>query len=123
MVEQPIRERLSEYSRKQRAKQVERQQARFLAGPIPIAWLSTACRLPGKALHVGLAIWYRKRVFKKPEVPVTPHLLETFGVDRRTGYRALANLEAADLVKVDRRRGRSPRVTIQEPDKKLKVDE
>ena len=30
---------------------------RFLKGPIPMDWLSAAARLPGKSLHVAIAIW------------------------------------------------------------------
>jgi hypothetical protein len=30
---------------------------RFLKGPVPMPWLATAARLPGKALAVGIALW------------------------------------------------------------------
>ena len=30
----------------------------FLKGPIPMAWLNAAAKLPGKTLNVGIAIWW-----------------------------------------------------------------
>lgn len=30
----------------------------FLKGPIPLPWLQGAARLPGKALHVGVVLWF-----------------------------------------------------------------
>src|SRR5215831_13441617 len=29
----------------------------FLKGPVPWPWLTTAARLPGKALHVAVLLW------------------------------------------------------------------
>ena len=29
----------------------------FIAGPLPLEWINHAASLPGKALHVGLALW------------------------------------------------------------------
>jgi hypothetical protein len=88
----------------------------FLRGPIPLVWLSRACRLSPKALAVGLALWFKAGMSKNsPEVVASPGLLKRFGVmARRTQYQALSNLERAGLVAVDRGRGRCPRVTILE---------
>ena len=110
--EEPISERLSDDSRRRRERRVESRRSQFLAGPIPLSWLIAAGRLPGKALQVGLAIWYRRKVGREPDIVVTPTLLERFGVSRRSGYRALRNLQRAKLIAVERRRGRSPSVRI-----------
>jgi hypothetical protein len=32
--------------------------APFIKGPIPLAWMKAVAMLPGKCLHVGLALWY-----------------------------------------------------------------
>ena len=32
---------------------------KFLKGPIPLYWLIAASKLPGKALAVGVVIWFR----------------------------------------------------------------
>ena len=31
---------------------------KFLKGPIPENWLAQAARLPGKAFHVGIVLWF-----------------------------------------------------------------
>ena len=45
-----------------------RQIGHFVMGPIPLAWLGPATRLPGKALAVGLAIWYLRGLKKLERV-------------------------------------------------------
>ena len=88
---------------------------RFLKGPIPAEWLSRAASLPGKALHVGLAVWFSAGLAKGPRVRLSGTVLAMFGVDRRhTAYRALERLEAANLVTVDRHPGRNPLVTLRD---------
>lgn len=84
----------------------------FLKGPIPGAWLEAAGRLPGKCLHVGLAIWHVKAM--RREIRVTRGLLDRFGVKAGAGRWALAKLQAAGLVTVERKPGCSPVVTILE---------
>ena len=81
-------------------------------GPVPLAWLLAAARLPGRALHVGLAIWCTAQ----PSGALSVHLSNTacvrFGLDRNAKYRGLDLLERTGLVAVERKRGRSPAVTI-----------
>src|SRR5262249_13109563 len=43
----------------------------FLRGPIPLKWLTMASSLPGKALHVALAIWYGSGLRKSAMVPLS----------------------------------------------------
>jgi hypothetical protein len=85
---------------------------KFLAGPIPLTWLTTAAQLPGKALSVGLALWFLRGCQKRATVRLTRQTLEQFGVSRKAGYRGLELLEAAGLVEARRHVGRSPWVTI-----------
>lgn len=104
-------ERLSDNSvRRQQAKS-KRRTSRFVKGPIPLAWLSSACGLGGKVGQVVLAIWYARGLNGEP-VALTASLLTTFGVTPKTGRSVLARLETAGLVTVERRRGRCPRVTV-----------
>ena len=88
----------------------------FVKGPIPLTWLSKACRLRGKALAIAMALWFKAGVQRNvPTVVLSSTLLKRFGVtNRKSGYRGLALLEAAGLVEVERHRGRCPRVTIRE---------
>ena len=37
----------------------------FLKGPIPLPWLAVAATLPGKALAVGIIIWFLQGIQKK----------------------------------------------------------
>jgi hypothetical protein len=87
----------------------------YLGGPIPLGWLSRAADLPGKALHVSLALWFEALVRRSKGPVVQPRraTLGRFGAgSRRTLYRSLRALEGAGLVRVERRVGRPFRVTI-----------
>ena len=86
----------------------------FLKGPIPGAWLSAASRLPGKAFHVGVALWHAAGMVKQTEVKMTQQLLGKFCVLRKAGARGLQQLESAGLVSVVRHVGRCPLVKINE---------
>lgn len=98
-----------------RAPQVKRGQ-HFLCGPIPIPWLSVAMKLPGKALHVAIAVWYLSGLSKgAAKVHLSPTLVRKLGVQRHTAYRALLALEKAGLVSVVRHRGKAAQVTILDP--------
>jgi hypothetical protein len=83
-----------------------------LRGPIPLEWLSTAARLPGKSLHVGIALWFMGELQKSRSVPLSNMAGLRFGLDRNAKYRALVWLERAGLVKVERKLGRAPIVTL-----------
>ena len=86
----------------------------FLKGPIPGAWLSVASKLPGKAFHIGIALWHESGMTNLREVRMTTTLIRKFGVLRGAGARALHQLESAGLVSVVRHTGRCPLVTINE---------
>jgi hypothetical protein len=61
---------------------------------------------------VGLAIWYLRGLKNCETVKLTGPILNQFGVDRHAKYRALAALEKARLVRVERRMGKNPTVEI-----------
>jgi hypothetical protein len=88
------------------------QDRRFLAAPVPVQWLETAAKLPGRSLHVGLVLWYAAGWAQSASVRLSNVLCLGFGVDRNAKYRALFCLEDAGLIAVKRKRGRSPLVTI-----------
>jgi DNA-binding MarR family transcriptional regulator len=86
---------------------------KFLKGPIPMNWLNRAAGLPGKALHVGIALWHLAGLTRHVStVSLSATVLRDMGISRTTGYRALAALEEAGLVRVERQPGRLSRVTI-----------
>ena len=85
---------------------------RFLKGPVPLPWLQSASKLPGKSLQVGVALWYRAGLEGKSTVTLTNVLLAEFGVDRYAKRRALRHLRDAGLISVLQKNGRNPVVTI-----------
>ena len=86
----------------------------FIKGPLPLPWIHRAAALPGKALHVALALWYVKGLCRSATFPFKRKLSAEMGVSPDATYDALTNLEAAGLIRVDRHRGRSPVVTIRD---------
>lgn len=86
---------------------------RFLRGPIPWDWLAQAARLPGHALHVAIALWHLSGLHRQAaQVVLHTAVLRELGITRTTAYRALAALEGAALIAVERHAGRLPRVTL-----------
>ena len=84
----------------------------FLKGPVPLVWLEAAARLPGKSLHAGVALWYAAGLTRSASVPLSNISGVRFGLDRNAKYRALSWLEAAGLIRVERKLGRAPVVTL-----------
>jgi DNA-binding transcriptional ArsR family regulator len=91
---------------------IKRSSNRFLKGPIPWNWIIRASRLPGRALTLGLCLWRLEGATRKAAIPLSNSELEPFGIDRAAKSRGLAELEQAGLIKVARRRGRWPIVTL-----------
>ena len=87
----------------------------FLRGPIPIPWLIAAAKLPGRSLHVGLALWYYAGMRSTHQINFPIRWLKTaFNMERHAAYRGLAALEKAGLVSVARYRGHASRVVLLE---------
>jgi hypothetical protein len=84
----------------------------FLKGPVSLGWLAAAAKLPGRALHVGIVIWFRAGLTGGLSVRLSRAHVVPFGIDRYAMRRALAELEAAKLISVSRALGRSPVVTL-----------
>ena len=84
-------------------------------GHVPLNWFSAAARLPGRSLHAALAVWVLAGQSRSEQVGFTNVIAERFGLDRNSKYRALDWLEQAGLVRVERKLGRSPLVTLLDP--------
>lgn len=84
----------------------------FVRGPIPLEWLQCAIPQGRKALHVAMAIWYSAGFKKEVTIKLTRKKLKVFGVTTETARTLLHKFEEVGLVSVDRKRGRSPIVTI-----------
>ena len=105
----------SQFLSKQRMPRIAKGE-RFLRGPIPLNWLSAAAALPGRSLHVGVALWLEAGLRNSAVVPLSNISGRHFGLDRNAKYRALAWLENAGLITVERKLGRAPIVTILHPE-------
>ena len=86
----------------------------FLKGRIPLPWLEAAARLPGKSLHVALALWFLGGLHKSRVIALSNVVSARFGLDRNSKYRGLAALEGAGLITIVRKLGRAPVVTLNE---------
>lgn len=94
------------------SKRRRRRRGEFLKGPIPLAWLSAAGRLSGKALAVGIVAWHLAGLTNKRTVKWRSKKAKQMGIERHAAYRALEALENAGLIKVKRHLGRTPIITI-----------
>ncbi|MBQ0721699.1 MAG: hypothetical protein KBT88_16175 [Gammaproteobacteria bacterium] len=84
----------------------------FLRGPIPLPWISAAAELPGKSLHLSLAIWFRASLSQNGTIRLGNSLLAQFGVNPDAKRRALKALEDAGLIEVTRVKNKNPVVTL-----------
>ncbi len=61
----------------------------FLKGPIPLPWITRASALTGKALHVGIALWFYSGLTKSKEIALNLTALQEWGIQRDTARRGL----------------------------------
>ena len=92
-----------------------RNTAPFIKGPIPIAWLSQAAALPGKALHLALAIQWLSGMNKGAPVKVSKNALAHFCISTDAYRDGLKRLEGVGLISVTRLPGQSPFVQVTQP--------
>jgi len=111
-------EKLSDSSLERRRVRAEKRSGQFIYGPIYLEPMRIASNLPGKALAVWLLILFWSGVERtSQDIPIRPGTIERFGISRQSSYRALAALERAGLISVDRQRGRAALVTIRDAGK------
>ena len=89
--------------------------APFIKGPIPIAWLSQAAALPGKALHLALAIQWLSGMNKGAPVKVSKNALAHFCISTDAYRDGLKRLEGVGLISVTRLPGQSPFIQVTQP--------
>lgn len=84
----------------------------FVKGPIPLPWIASAAKCKGRALHTALLLCYLSGVQGRDTIKVGNQKASNFGLSRSSKLRGLQALEAAGLIKCDRKSGRNPVVTI-----------
>jgi hypothetical protein len=80
--------------------------------PVPLNWLCAAASLPGKALAVGIALWFLVGCRKTKTVSLPRRTMTRFSIGRKAAHRGLLLLEKAGLVHVRQMTGRSHIVTV-----------
>jgi hypothetical protein len=93
--------------------QQRRRQRHFLPA-LPAALFVRLAVLPGKALAVYLVALQRSRIKRTNPVALTSAYLSQFGLMRWDKTRALAVLEKAGLVRVERQKRKNPLVHLVE---------
>jgi len=101
--------------RSKRGKPRHRSNQRFLKGPIPWNWIVMASRLPGKTLHVGIALWFIAGLKKDKVVKMQKKIREEMGISRQAYHAALEHLEASGLISVQRKPGATPIIELCNP--------
>jgi hypothetical protein len=86
--------------------------ALFLRGPVPLEWLTVAANLPGKALHLAIALWWRHGLVKGKPFKLTKSALLALNVERDAERLGLARLEQAGLIQLERKPGQRPTISI-----------
>ncbi len=84
----------------------------FLRGPIPMDWLSKASDLPGKTLHLAMALWWLNGMSKGEAFKLTGKALDLLHVSRDAMRDGLNRLEQHGLIRVERKTGQRPVITI-----------
>lgn len=84
----------------------------FIKGPIPLPWVELAAQLPGKALALGIGLWWLQGMVRDAEVKLSKRLLQSFNISRDAAADGLRRLEKAGLVRVKRAPGKRPSVRI-----------
>ena len=77
-----------------------------------MAWLNEAAKLPGKAINVGIAIWWLAGMAKTYTFKLTGKALDQLDVSRDAASSGLKRLEAQGLIRVQRAAGQRPTVEI-----------
>lgn len=82
--------------------------------PSDLLWLQRAAELNGKSPLIAalLLLTLSRRFDRRQHIMVTAKTRTAHGLDQKTLYQALVNLETAGLVTVNRGRGRPPLVSI-----------
>jgi hypothetical protein len=84
----------------------------FLRGPVPMDWLSQAAELPGKTLNVAIAIWWLNGMTQSESFKLTRKSLSLLCIKRDAASISLKRLEGAGLIKVQRKVGQRPIISI-----------
>jgi hypothetical protein len=86
----------------------------FVAGPIPLEWLTQAAKISGTVLEVGMKLWYLKGLNKGLPFKISNADASLCGKSAATGRRSLDALCKAGLISIEHKPGCKKVVTILE---------
>tara|TARA_B100001750_G_C15005825_1_gene349736 strand:+ start:138 stop:491 length:354 start_codon:yes stop_codon:yes gene_type:complete len=99
-----------------------RQYREYIRGPLPLKWFQRVSNISRTAGVVGLIIWriaYQRKLWghdsqkrTSGHIKVTNQTCKKWGVCGNSKNTALRLMEEAGLIRLDRKRGRSPVVQI-----------
>jgi hypothetical protein len=87
----------------------------FIKGPLPLTWFKVASTCGGRSVDVALLVWYAANWQRSNPAKLTPSILREFDVHPKTARAVLRKLAGVGLVSVEFHRGRSPLVTLLDP--------
>lgn len=87
----------------------------FLKGPIPLSWIQRVTSLPGKTLHVALAIRWLSDMNPGARVKISKKAMKAFGFSADTCRDALKRLEAIGVIEVQSLPGQMSLITLIKP--------
>lgn len=90
----------------------QKQPHQYLRGPIPLSWLCRAACLPGRALHVAIALWHVSKLRRSKTIKMQRRILADFGISRGVYQAGLDGLEKLGLISVERNPGSRSSITI-----------
>lgn len=77
----------------------------FIKGPIPYAWIASACRLPGSGLHVAMACRFLCSRYRGPNRWGLDAITRGLRISEQSARRGLHGAELAGLLTVEREPG------------------
>jgi hypothetical protein len=84
----------------------------FIKGPIPYAWIASACRLPGSGLHVAMSYWFLCCRFRCENRWGPDKIAKGLRLSDDSVRRGLQAAELAGLLTVSREPGRKLAVSV-----------
>ena len=85
---------------------------KFLKGPIPLDWLTAAAQLPGKAINVGIALWWLDGMSKTGILKLTRQSQLALNISKDAERDGLRRLQRAGLIELTTRPGQRHNVRI-----------
>lgn len=85
---------------------------KFLKGPVPLDWLTAVTQLPGKAINVGIALWWIAGMSKTGELKLTRQAQLAFNISKDAERDGLRRLQQAGLIELTARPGQRHTVRI-----------